>query len=574
MQVIMSSLSHADPMEKQVPPFLSAAYRIREVERAAALTGENDNGQMDENLEPVFTVEMDALMTALQERYDTQSVQLYKLSETNRLQCMEIKELKEVARKLTRREREFQRTEWEFQAAYHRLLKELDVLRGRLCPDGRDIVINREGDVLAAPADGGWEKPLPPIIQQTHSEEEVMDREATLKGSDTLGTHEPVQSIGVVDTGLQLEVAKAEALLDLRHVELNKVEQSIGACKIQYDTLKRKIIKCQELWEFEKHMGGAVTLSMEDAMHRLDYLNLQIVEAASAMVSTMACYKDRQRYLGQDLMATVDKAKKIVGSNTFLSLEGADYTTAIAQIVLQTAMVTWSATLILAWRPGDELANNALQHTYDMICASTGNHWVAGKWRSLARAQPISMRREDLLKDVVLKIQSIFRASGWWNLGCEERPGLEFWLTQVLDAALAMRRATGVYAATIDLDVTVISPGAIFHPSSMENILGDGPTSLGQNEYVVGTTALGLQKRATMTSMRKGVGNVKFLKKPQVVLESAFRKNGFKGISLLPIPPEVLRLSGMLKESPDRSRVVPLVSGSRIGVPPKRNNWT
>ncbi|KIJ97830.1 hypothetical protein K443DRAFT_9635 [Laccaria amethystina LaAM-08-1] len=117
-------------------------------------------------------------------------------------------------------------------------------------------------------------------------------------------------------------------------------------------------------------MGGADTLSMEDVMHSLDYLNLKTFEAASAMVSTMACYKGRQRYLGQDLMATVDKAKKI-GSYT-LSLEGADHTTAIAQIVLQTAMVTLSASLILAWRPGDESANNALQHTYDMIRASAG----------------------------------------------------------------------------------------------------------------------------------------------------------------------------------------------------------
>ena len=324
-------------------------------------------------VEPVFTVEMDALMTALQERYDAQSAQFSKLSETNRLQSKEIKELKELIRKLTTREREFQRTEWEFQAAYERLSKELDVLRGRLCPDGRDIVIHREGDVLAAPADEGCEKPLSPIIQQTYSEEEVMDREATLERSDMLGTrlHEPVQSIRVADTELQFEVAKAETLLDLRHAELNKVEQSIGAYKIEYDTLKRKIIKCRELWEFEKHMGGAVTLSMEDAMHRLDYLNLQIFEAASAMVSTMACYKDTQRYPGQDLMAAVDKAKKVVGNNT-LSLEGADHTPAIAQIVLQTAMVTWSASLILAWRPGDESANNALQHTYDMICASTG----------------------------------------------------------------------------------------------------------------------------------------------------------------------------------------------------------
>ena len=324
-------------------------------------------------VEPVFTVEMDALMTALQERYDAQSAQLSKLSETNRLQSKEIKELMELVRKLTMREREFQRTEWEFQAAYERLSKELDVLRGRLCPDGRDIVIHREGDVLAAPADEGWEKPLPPIIQQTHSEE-VMDRETTLKRSDMLGTrlHEPVQSIGVADTGLQLEVAKAETLLDLKHAELNKVQQSIGACQIEYDTLKCKITECQELWEFQKHMGGAVTLAVEDAMHRLDYLNLQISEAASAMVSTMACYKDRKRYLGQDLMASVDEANKVVENNT-LSLEGADHTTApIAQIILQTVMVTWSASLIVAWRPGDESANNALQHTYDMICASTG----------------------------------------------------------------------------------------------------------------------------------------------------------------------------------------------------------
>ena len=159
--------------------------------------------------------------------------------------------------------------------------------------------------------------------------------------------------------------------MDLRHAELNKVEQSIGACQIEYDTLKCKITECQELWEFEKHMGGAVTLSVEDAIHRPDYLNLQIFDAASAIFSTMACYKDRQRYLGQDLMASVDKASKVVESNT-LSLEGADHTTAIAQIILQTVMVTWSASLILAWRPGDESANNALQHTYDMICASTG----------------------------------------------------------------------------------------------------------------------------------------------------------------------------------------------------------
>lgn len=178
-------------------------------------------------VEPIFTVEMDALMTALQERYDAQSVQFTKLSETNRLQCMEIEELKELARKLTRREREFH-------AAYDRLWKELEFLRGRLCPDGKDIVTDREGDILAAPADGGWEKPLPPIIQQTHSEEEVMDREATLKRLDMPGMrlHEPVQSIGVVDTELQLKVAKAETPLDLRHAELNKVEQSIGASYI------------------------------------------------------------------------------------------------------------------------------------------------------------------------------------------------------------------------------------------------------------------------------------------------------------------------------------------------------
>lgn len=183
-------------------------------------------------------------------------------------------------------------------------------------------------------------------------------------------TNRPNQS--VADTGLQLEVAKAETLLDLKHAELNKVQQSIGACQIEYDTLKCKITECRELWEFEKHMGGAVTLSVEDAMHRLDYLNLQISEAASAMVSTMACYKDRKRYLGQDLMASVDEANKVVENNT-LSLEGADHTTApIAQIILQTVMVTWSASLIPAWRPGDESANNALQHTYDMICASTG----------------------------------------------------------------------------------------------------------------------------------------------------------------------------------------------------------
>ena len=120
---------------------------------------------------------------------------------------------KELARKLTIREREFQRTEWEFQAAYERLSKELDVLRGRLCPDGRDIVIHRDGDVLAAPAgEGCQEKPLPPIIQQTHSGEEVLGGEATSKRSDMLGTrlHEPVQSTGVADTELQLEVAKAE----------------------------------------------------------------------------------------------------------------------------------------------------------------------------------------------------------------------------------------------------------------------------------------------------------------------------------------------------------------------------
>jgi len=55
--------------------------------------------------------------------------------------------------------------------------------------------------------------------------------------------HEPVQSIGVVDTELQLEVAKVETFLDLRHAELNRVEQSIGACKIEYNTLERKIIK-------------------------------------------------------------------------------------------------------------------------------------------------------------------------------------------------------------------------------------------------------------------------------------------------------------------------------------------
>jgi FtsZ-binding cell division protein ZapB len=304
-------------------------------------------------------------MTALQERYDAQSAQLTKLSETNRLQCMEIKELKELARNLTRREREFQ-------AAHKRLLKELNFLKGRLCPDGKDIVINQESDVLAPPADGGWEKPLPPIIKKTHSEEEVMDREATLKPSDMPETrlHKPIQSIGDVVTDLPLKVAKAETLLELRHIERNEIEQSIGACKIEYNTLKRKIIKCKELWEFEKHMGGVDTLSMEGAIHRLDHLNLKIFEAASAMVSTMACYKDRQRYLGQDLMATVDKAKKI--RSYTLSLEGADHTTAVMQIVLQTAMVTLSASLILAWRPGDESANNALQHTYDMIRASAG----------------------------------------------------------------------------------------------------------------------------------------------------------------------------------------------------------
>jgi len=36
-------------------------------------------------------------------------------------------------------------------------------------------------------------------------------------------------------------------------------------------------------------MGEVDTLSVEDAMHRLDYLNFK---TASAMVSTMACYKD------------------------------------------------------------------------------------------------------------------------------------------------------------------------------------------------------------------------------------------------------------------------------------------
>lgn len=193
------------------------------------------------------------------------------------------------------------------------------------------------------------------------------------------------------------------------------------------------------------------------------------------------------------------------------------------------------------------------------------------------------MTREDLLKDIVLKIQSIFRASDWRSFGFKEPPELEFWLTQILDAALAMRRATGVYAASIDLDVTVISPGAIFHSEGMENIFGDGLVYLEENEYVAGTTALGLQKRTAMTSMRKGVGNVKILKKPQVALDSAFRKQRFiytqERISLLPIPPEVLRLSGMLMETPNRSgslkdRVVPLVSSSRIGVPPKGNNWT
>jgi hypothetical protein len=146
-----------------------------------------------------------------------------------------------------------------------------------------------------------------------------------------------------------------------------------------------------------------------------------------------------------------------------------------------------------------------------------------------------------------------------------------------------MRQATGVYIVSTDLDITVISPVAIFHSARMENILGDGPISLGEDEHVVGTTALGLQKRATTTSMKRGVGDVKILKKPQVALDSAFRKEGFistqEGISLLPIPPEVLRLSGMLNETPNRSgsledRVVPLVSSSRVGVPPKRNNWT
>ena len=193
------------------------------------------------------------------------------------------------------------------------------------------------------------------------------------------------------------------------------------------------------------------------------------------------------------------------------------------------------------------------------------------------------MTREDLLKYIVLKIQSIFRASDWKNFGFKEPPELEFWLTQILDAALAMRRATGVYAASIDLDVTLISPGAIFHSEGMENIFEDGLVYLEENEYVAGTTALGLQKRAAMTSMRKGVGNVKILKKPQVVLDSAFRKERFistqEGISLLPIPPEVLRLSGMLMETPNRSgslrdRVVPLVSSPPTGVPSKRNNWT
>jgi hypothetical protein len=108
------------------------------------------------------------------------------------------------------------------------------------------------------------------------------------------------------------------------------------------------------------------------------------------------------------------------------------------------------------------------------------------------------MRREDLLKDIVLKFQSIFQASDWWKFGCEETPWLELWLTWVLDAALA-----------------------------------DSLISLGENEYVVGTTAPGLQERATMTSMREGIGNVKFLKKPQVVLDLAFcRRFEKKGLFL------------------------------------------
>ena len=45
----MSPFSHANPMKNLVPPFLSAAYRIREAERAAVLSRENDNGHMDEN---------------------------------------------------------------------------------------------------------------------------------------------------------------------------------------------------------------------------------------------------------------------------------------------------------------------------------------------------------------------------------------------------------------------------------------------------------------------------------------------------------------------------------------------
>ena len=43
------TFSHANPMKNEVPPFLSAAHRIREAERAAVLLREDDNGQMDEN---------------------------------------------------------------------------------------------------------------------------------------------------------------------------------------------------------------------------------------------------------------------------------------------------------------------------------------------------------------------------------------------------------------------------------------------------------------------------------------------------------------------------------------------
>ena len=344
--------------------------------------------------------------------------------------------------------------------------------------------------------------------------------------------------------------------------ENRRIKDTIRSLQHENITMGRELqeyknlseIRGRELLGTQVFLRKADYLSISDVKDKVNALNGKNFQASTSLGESLVHFKwelgkeEREAAFAQVCRAVSEPFARALMMET--QKPEPEVNPLLVQVVLEMYLVHFCFSMIEPWFLGSRETSDFLATIYnevrragEFIVVRYGlpliffpeAQSVSGRWRALTRAQirPISATWRD---EFMMGLGNIFKIADWTIEGQDNLIAFEQKLPAIFKAIEDLRVALGEKVTSIDLEVNVASPNAVFNHRWMEDGYGDarqGNTKK-SGESIAGTTGIGLKKVIPSPSGEEMFENVL---SPKVVLVSTLQE------ALLPPPPPPPRLN-------------------------------